>query len=179
MQLHGDGLLREENEPKRTSRFVPATPKNTRASDRLATGHLGKIALEGTSSEKLLQKQNKGPGDIDTEADGPFVIQNGHQPKLKSDYDDCDCQMTQPCIPADIPPLKREELALPRVSVPKDKLKQLPIENHCRNSIPSHQLRDIRMQPIEGTGATPSCSSCSSLVNRIISEESVFKDVNI
>lgn len=44
----------------------------------------------------------------------------------------------------------REEMTLPTVTVPEAKLKKLPIENHCRNSIPCHYLSDIQMQPIHG-----------------------------
>ena len=50
----------------------------------------------------------------------------------------------------------REEITLPKVSLPKTKLKELAIENHCRNSIPSHQLFDIQMQPIYGAESTMS-----------------------
>jgi len=48
----------------------------------------------------------------------------------------------------------RKELALARVTVPKVKLKKLKIEDHCKNSIPSHHLSDIQMQPVYGSEST-------------------------
>ena len=48
----------------------------------------------------------------------------------------------------------RKELALARVTVPKVKLKKLKVEDHCKNSIPSHHLSDIQMQPVYGSEST-------------------------
>ena len=73
----------------------------------------------------------------------------------------------------------REELMLARVTVPKAKLKKLPIENHCRNSIPSHHLSDIQMQPIDGVETTISSRASENMDEMIEDVEGLDEQNNI
>lgn len=53
-------------------------------------------------------------------------------------------------------PETRQKIFLPRVTLPKAMLKRLPIENHCKNSIPCRQLSNFQMQPVAETDGSTS-----------------------
>ena len=77
---------------------------------------------------------------------------------------------------------ERAKLMLPRVAVPKVKLKKLTIENHCRNSVPSRQLSDIQMQPIYSTESSISSHSTESkteMVDKVDLDDCVEKESQI
>ena len=77
---------------------------------------------------------------------------------------------------------EREELMLPRVTVPKVKLKKLTIENHCRNSVPSRQLSDIQMQPIYGTESSISSQSTetkSEVIDKVDLAGIIDEDIQV
>eukprot|EP00794_Sanderia_malayensis_P016241 gene16241-17879_t len=186
MQLLSDDL-RDGSKFLKTAPLLPKTPRNTRMfsrpfpepnDDNNKNQSLEEDAMKTAEEEKEPVFGAEGVEEEDEDLivafDGPFVIHNGK--RLPESKGDCEAKCT---AMADMPPpsWKREELQLPRVTLPKDKLKQLlPIENHCKNSIPSHELQGIQMQPIESMlhddAMTSSVASGSaSMLERTISDD--------
>ena len=148
IRLTGDGLLKSE---KRILSLN--TPQNTRAS--IFTN--GKLE-EWNSRESARHSENEERHSLCIVDDDTMIIHNGMEAdSIKRDLYQTNGKLFATNVPSkgmrgnrDVKEF-RAELPLPRVTVPRAKLSKLPIDNHCRNSVPSHNLPDIEMQPIYGT----------------------------
>ena len=157
MQLLGDGLFKIGSSLHKQESLTPAPPRNTRASFRLSpciqrsSGKSVESSLQDSRDCDTIKKTK------DVELENMLVMENGVQLTIPRGEEIAGSPVEQPSR-------KREKLMMRRVTVPRERLRKLKIENHCKNSMPSHQLQDIQMQPIDGTGQTPSSGSSASLV---------------
>ena len=171
MLLSGNSVSRL-NKPSLPSKAVTPvlmslnTPHNTRASVRTRGNAQRKVSEQPKEECKIVENENgdglciSGNEALVTHPVVDVRIEREQTLKDFTRYEN-DTRLHQ----KDVKEHKeqRAELLLPKVTVPKDKLRKLPVDDHCKNSVPSHYLHGIQMQPVYGTEKTVSQISSASL----------------
>ena len=174
MLLSGNSLSRLNKQTLPSKAVTPvlmslSTPHNTRASVRTRGNTQRKISDLPKGECKIMENENddglciSGNETLVVHPEVDVRIERAHTLKGFTRYEN-EARL----------PLKdvkehrehreqRAELFLPRVTVPKDQLRKLPVGDHCKNSVPSHYLHNIQMQPVYGTDKTVSQISSASL----------------